>query len=66
MTRKDVDNIHLTVSYRSEYVRNQNISGHGLGLSLAKLIILAHTGKIKVRSQLRKLKFHITIPKRRY
>ncbi len=66
MTRKDVDNI-FNRFYRSEHVRNQNISGHGLGLSLAKLIILAHTGKIKVRSQFRKgSSFIITIPKRRY
>ncbi len=66
MTRKDVDNI-FNRFYRSENVRNQNISGHGLGLSLAKLIILAHTGKIKVRSQFKKgSSFIITIPKRRY
>lgn len=66
MTRKDVDNI-FNRFYRSDYVRNQNISGHGLGLSLAKLIILAHTGKIKVRSQFKKgTSFIITIPKRRF
>ncbi len=66
MTRKDVDNI-FNRFYRSDYVRNQNISGHGLGLSLAKLIILAHTGKIKVRSQFKKgSAFIITIPKRRF
>ncbi len=66
MTRKDIDNI-FNRFYRSEHVRNQNISGHGLGLSLAKLIILAHTGKIKVRSQYKKgSSFIITIPKRRY
>lgn len=53
MTKNDVDHI-FDRFYRSEYVRNQNISGHGLGLSLAKLIILAHTGKIKVRSQFKK------------
>ncbi len=66
MTRKDVDNI-FNRFYRSDVVRNQNISGHGLGLSLAKLIILAHTGKIKVRSQFTKgSSFIITIPKRRF
>ncbi len=65
MTRQDVDHI-FDRFYRSEYVRNQNISGHGLGLSLAKLIILAHTGKIKVRSQFKKgTSFIITLPKRR-
>lgn len=66
MTRNDVDHI-FDRFYRSDYVRNQNISGHGLGLSLAKLIILAHTGKIKVRSQFKKgTSFIITLPKRRF
>lgn len=66
MTRKDIDHI-FDRFYRSDYVRNQNISGHGLGLSLAKLIILAHTGKIKVRSQFKKgTSFIITLPMRRY
>ncbi len=66
MTKKDVDHI-FNRFYRSDHVRNQNISGHGLGLSLAKLIILAHTGKIKVRSQFKKgSSFIITIPKRRF
>ncbi len=66
MTQKDVDHI-FDRFYRSDYVRNQNIGGHGLGLSLAKLIILAHTGRIKVRSQFKKgTSFIITLPKRRY
>lgn len=66
MTKKDIDNI-FNRFYRSDHVRNQNISGHGLGLSLAKLIILAHTGKIKVHSQFKKgSSFIITIPKRRF
>lgn len=66
MTQKDIDNI-FNRFYRSDHVRNQNISGHGLGLSLAKLIILAHTGKIKVRSQFKKgSSFIITLPKRRF
>jgi two-component system, OmpR family, sensor histidine kinase ArlS len=66
MTRKDVDHI-FDRFYRSDQVRNQNISGHGLGLSLAKLIILAHTGRIKVRSQFTNgTSFIITLPKRRY
>lgn len=66
MTKKDIDHI-FDRFYRSDHVRNQNISGHGLGLSLAKLIILAHTGKIKVRSQFKKgSSFIITLPKRRF
>lgn len=64
MTRKDVDNIFERF-YRSDQVRNAKISGHGLGLSIAKLIVLGHTGKIKVRSQLTKgTAFIITLPKR--
>jgi signal transduction histidine kinase len=66
MTKKDIDHI-FDRFYRSDYVRNQNISGHGLGLSLAKLIILAHTGKIKVRTQFKTgTSFIITLPKRRF
>ncbi len=66
MTQKDIDHI-FDRFYRSDYVRNQNISGHGLGLSLAKLIILAHTGKIKVRSQFKVgTSFTITLPKRKF
>ncbi len=66
MTKKDIDNI-FNRFYRSEHVRNQNIGGHGLGLSLAKLIILAHTGRIKIRSQFKKgSSFIITLPKRRF
>lgn len=66
MTKKDIEHI-FDRFYRSDYVRNQNIGGHGLGLSLAKLIILAHTGKIKVRSQFKKgTSFIITLPHRRF
>jgi signal transduction histidine kinase len=64
MTRKDVENIFERF-YRSDQVRNEKIYGHGLGLSIAKLIILGHTGKIKVRSQLTKgTTFFITLPNR--
>lgn len=38
--------------YRAEESRNREIGGHGLGLSIAKIIILGHKGKIKVRSKL--------------
>lgn len=66
MTRNDVEHI-FDRFYRSDNARCQNISGHGLGLSLAKLIILAHTGKIKIRSQLTKgSSFIITLPNRRF
>jgi len=66
MTKDDINHI-FDRFYRSDYVRNQNISGHGLGLSLAKLIIIAHTGRIKVRSQFKKgSSFIVTLPKRQY
>lgn len=66
MTRMDVQHI-FDRFYRSDHVRSQNISGHGLGLSLAKLIILAHTGKIKIRTQFTKgSSFIVTIPDRRF
>jgi two-component system sensor histidine kinase ArlS len=66
MTKYDVDHI-FNRFYRSDNVRSQNISGHGLGLSLAKLIILSHTGRIKVRSQFKKgTCFIITLPKRKF
>lgn len=62
MTRKDVENVFERF-YRSDQVRNEKIYGHGLGLSIAKLIILGHTGRIKVRSQLTKgTTFIITLP----
>lgn len=65
MTRNDVGHI-FDRFYRSDNVRGQNIGGHGLGLSLAKLIVLAHTGKIKVRTQFNKgSSFIITIPDRK-
>ena len=64
MNKKDMDHIFQRF-YRSDTVRNQNISGHGLGLSLAKLIILAHVGRIKVRSQFTVgTSFTVTIPMR--
>ena len=66
MTRYDVEHI-FDRFYRSDNARTRNISGHGLGLSLAKLIILAHTGKIKVRTQYTKgTSFIITLPNRRF
>jgi heavy metal sensor kinase len=37
--------------YRSDKSRTKNSGGHGLGLSIAKIIILGHGGKIKIRSK---------------
>jgi two-component system, OmpR family, sensor histidine kinase ArlS len=37
--------------YRAEVSRDKESGGHGLGLSIAKIIILGHRGKINVKSQ---------------
>jgi len=66
MTQEDLNHIFERF-YRSDRVRNEKISGHGLGLSIARLIILKHTGRIKVRSQYTVgTTFTITIPRIRY
>jgi len=38
--------------YRSDKARKSDTGGHGLGLSIARIIVVAHNGKIKVRSKL--------------
>ena len=63
MSQKDLDHVFERF-YRSDNVRNEKINGHGLGLSIAKLIIMKHSGTITVRSQLDVgTEFVITIPK---
>lgn len=63
MTRKDMDSI-FDRFYRSDRVREKRIDGHGLGLSIAKLIIMSHTGRIKIRSQYTVgTSFIVTIPR---
>lgn len=63
MMRKDLDNI-FSRFYRADDVRDKKIEGHGLGLSIAKLIIMAHTGRIKIRTQYTKgTSFIVTIPR---
>lgn len=66
MEQKDLDNMCQRF-YRSDHVRNGNISGHGLGLSIAKLIVLKHVGTIQVKSQYTKgTSFRIVLPLRTY
>ncbi|TCT16296.1 signal transduction histidine kinase [Natranaerovirga pectinivora] len=51
ISKKDLNKI-FSRFYRADESRNNNKNGHGLGLSIAKLIVLAHNGKIKVKSKL--------------
>lgn len=37
--------------YRSEQSRTKEKGGHGLGLAIAKIIVLGHNGKLKVKSK---------------
>lgn len=53
MKKKDLNRI-FNRFYRSDDVRGKNIAGHGLGLSIAKLIIVSHGGRIHIRTQFQK------------
>jgi signal transduction histidine kinase len=60
--KKDLNKIFDRL-YRAEQSRSKDIGGHGLGLSIAKIIILGHKGKIKVRSTVGKgSEFFIMLP----
>ncbi len=51
ISHEDLGNI-FNRFYRSDKSRTRETGGHGLGLSIAKIIIVGHHGKIKVRSKL--------------
>ncbi|NLJ57456.1 MAG: HAMP domain-containing histidine kinase [Tissierellia bacterium] len=51
--KDDLDKIFDRL-YRAEESRNKEIGGHGLGLSIAKIIVLGHKGKIHVKSKIGK------------
>ncbi|QSX06385.1 HAMP domain-containing protein [Sedimentibacter sp. zth1] len=62
IAKKDLSRIFDRL-YRAEESRNRQIGGHGLGLSIAKIIIIGHKGKIKVKSTIGKgSEFTILIP----
>lgn len=66
MKKEDVNHM-FDRFFRADDVRDRKIEGHGLGLSIAKLIILAHAGTIKVRTQYTKgTSITILLPKQRY
>jgi len=65
MKREDLEGIFGRF-FRADTVRGKNIEGHGLGLSIARLIIDGHAGKIVVRTQYTKGScFIVTIPRQR-
>ncbi len=62
ISEKDVKRL-FDEFYRVDNQINQNLKGTGLGLSLAKKIVEAHNGKIKVTSQLNQgTTFSFTVP----
>ncbi len=65
MKKEDMEGIFGRF-FRADTVRGKNIEGHGLGLSIARLIIDGHAGKILVRSQYTKgSAFIVSIPRQR-
>ena len=51
--------------YRADAARNSETGGHGLGLSIARIIVVAHGGKMRVRSKVGEgTTFEILLPAR--
>lgn len=60
--KKDLEKIFDRL-YRAEQSRSREIGGYGLGLSIAKIIVLGHKGKIRVKSTVGKgSEFSIMLP----
>lgn len=65
MKKEELEGI-FTRFYRADTVRGKNIDGHGLGLSIARLIVDGHAGKITIRTQYTKgSSFCIMLPRQR-
>ncbi|WP_425803104.1 sensor histidine kinase [Desulfitobacterium sp. Sab5] len=50
MTKEELEHV-FDRFYRVDQSRTKDKGGHGLGLAIAKIIILGHNGKLKVRSK---------------
>ncbi len=62
ISKKDLPNL-FDRFFRSDESRTRQTGGHGLGLSIAKVMIIGHNGKIKVKSRPGKgSEFIITLP----
>ena len=48
--------------YRTDDVRNSKENHYGLGLAIAKTIVVTHKGNIEVQCYDNKVKFVVTIP----